>query len=346
MWHLQPSCNDSERIENIDMNESAAAASAGPLYGIPGGVSWQARLLNSFLRHAIKRPIQDGITPRSARFAIRLLEMITPGPRGAARTHSVDIEGVPCEVVVPRNPAAPGRVVLYLHGGGFFAHLPRRYKRFARTLADAMGATVYLPAYRLAPEHRFPAATDDCMAVYRKLLADGCAPGSMCVMGDSAGGNLALVSLLRARDEKLPLPCCAIALSPGADLTFSGASYASNADADPFIPAKALVQLVPLYVDVDKVTHPYVSPMLGDYTGLPPIRILVGSTEVLLDSSVTTAASSRRSGVDVSLQVWRDMPHVFPIFSFLPEGRMAMQDMAGFFDGHAAVPAPSSRDQS
>jgi monoterpene epsilon-lactone hydrolase len=341
---LRPSCNDSERIENLAMNESAAAASAGPLYGMPGAVSWQARLLNSFLRHAIKRPIQDGIRPSSARFAIRLLEMITPG-RGAARAHSVDIGGVPCEVVVPRHPAARGRVVLYLHGGGFFAHLPRRYRRFARMLADAMGATVYLPAYRLAPEHRFPAATDDCMAVFRKLLTDGCAPASMCVMGDSAGGNLALVLLLRARDEKVALPCCAIVLSPGADLTFSGASYAGNADADPLIPAKALVQLVPLYVDADKVAHPYVSPMLGDYVGLPPIRILVGSTEVLLDSSVTTAASARGAGVDVSLQVWRDMPHVFPIFSFLPEGRMAMRDMAGFFDRHAATPAPPSGDQ-
>jgi acetyl esterase/lipase len=85
--------------------------------------------------------------------------------------------------------------------------------------------------------------------------------------------------------------------------------------------------------------------MLGDYVGLPPIRILVGSTEVLLDSSVTTAASARGAGVDVSLQVWRDMPHVFPIFSFLPEGRMAMRDMAGFFDRHAATPAPPSGDQ-
>jgi epsilon-lactone hydrolase len=328
------------------MNATAAAASIAPLFGMPSGVSWQARLLNSFLRHAVKRPLQDGITPSSARLAIRLLEMITPGNRGIAHSYSVETAGVPCEVVAPRRPITPRRVVLYLHGGGFFAHLPRRYKRFARTLADAMGATVYLPAYRLAPEHRFPAATDDCLAVYRKLIEDGHPAGSICLMGDSAGGNLALVTLLRSRDEELALPSCAIVLSPGADLTFSGASYAGNAEADPFIPVKALAQLVPLYVDADQVRNSYVSPMLGDYAGLPPIRFLVGSTEVLLDSSLTTAAAARRAGVDVSLQVWRDMPHVFPLFNFLPEGRMAMCDMAMFFDGHAAAPAPTPGDKS
>ena len=113
------------------------------------------------------------------------------------------LAGVPCDVIVPATPRASDRVVLYLHGGGFFAHLPRSYRRFARRLAQDFGATVYLPAYRLAPEHRYPAASDDCLAVYRQLLDGGRDPASVCLMGDSAGGNLALVTLLRARDEKL-----------------------------------------------------------------------------------------------------------------------------------------------
>jgi monoterpene epsilon-lactone hydrolase len=326
------------------MNASATVEQAAPMHGKPGGVSWQARLLNAVLRHAVKRPIARGVTPRRARFGVRMLDLMTPRSPACGLSHALDVDGVACEVVAPANVPANGRVVLYLHGGGFFAHLPRRYKRFARQLANSMAATVYLPAYRLAPEHRYPAATDDCMTVYRSLLASGSDPGSLCIMGDSAGGNLALVSLLRARDQGLALPSCAIVLSPGADLTFSGASFTGNAEADPFIPVQALSQMVTQYVDVDQVTDPYVSPMLGDFTGLPPIRILVGSTEVLLDSSVATAASVRSAGGDVSLQVWRDMPHVFPIFSFLPEGRMAMHDMAGFFDRHAAAPAPTSGD--
>jgi epsilon-lactone hydrolase len=326
------------------MSPSPAAEPNAALHGKPGGVSWQARLLNAFLRHAVKRPIRNGVTPRSARLGVRMLDLMTPRPAFSGSSRTVALGGVTCEVVAPAHAAASARSILYLHGGGFFAHLPRRYARFARQLANAMGATVYLPSYRLAPEHRYPAATDDCMAVYRGLLALGSDPGSLCVMGDSAGGNLALVSLLRARDQGLALPSCAIVLSPGADLTFSGASFTGNAEADPFIPVKVLAQLVTQYVDADQVTDPYVSPMLGDFTGLPPIRILVGSTEVLLDSSVATAASVRSAGVDVSLQVWRDMPHVFPIFSFLPEGQMAMHDMAGFFDRHAAAPAPTSGD--
>jgi epsilon-lactone hydrolase len=158
-------------------------------------------------------------------------------------------------------------------------------------------------------------------------------------MGDSAGGNLALVTLLRARDENLALPCSAIVISPGADLSFSGASYADNADADPFIPVSALAQLVKQYVDADQVTHPYVSPMRGDFSGMPPIKIVVGSTEVLLDSSVSTAEASRSAGVNVVLKVWREMPHVFPIFGFLPEGQMALQDMVDFFNEHALASA-------
>jgi acetyl esterase/lipase len=231
---------------------------------------------------------------------------------------------VPCDIVGPLHPPSSERVVLYLHGGAFCVHMPRSYKRFARRLAEACGATVCVPAYRLAPEHRYPAGADDCLAVYRALLNDGCDPRRLCLMGDSAGGNLALVTLLRARDEKLPLPACAIVLSPGADLTFSGASYRRNAEDDPLNwTLGALHQVAKQYADADNMTHPHVSPIQGDFTGLPPLKILVGSTEVLLDDSIAVAESCRAAGGDVELHVWHQMPHVFPIYSFLPEGRMA-----------------------
>jgi epsilon-lactone hydrolase len=160
------------------LSVSAAAPQPRVLHGLPGGVSWQARLLNAFFRQAIKRPIRKGpLSPRAVRSVVCLLEMMSLRLADFATVHPHHIAGVPCDVVVPLNPPPTERVVLYLHGGGFFAHLPRSYRRFARRLAEAMGATVYLPAYRLTPEHRYPAATDDCMAVYRALLADGCDHG-------------------------------------------------------------------------------------------------------------------------------------------------------------------------
>lgn len=315
--------------------DNVVSAKQQVVMGRPGGISWQASVLNFVSRHTIKRRVErKGLSTGTVRAVARLLELMTAGFGNFATVHRKTIAGVPCDVVYPLNPPPEERVVLYLHGGGFFAHLPKTYKRFARRIAEACDATVYLPAYRLAPEHRYPAATDDCMAVYRALLDDGCDPKRLCVMGDSAGGNLALVTLMRARDGELPLPACAIVLSPGADLTLSGASYIHNAEADPFIPVGALQQVVVQYVDAVSTAHPYASPMLGNFTGLPPLKILVGSTEVLLDSSISTAESCRVAGVTVDLQVWHEMPHVFPVFRCLPEGRMAIKDMVDFFSLH------------
>ena len=317
---------------------AALSAATRPVifYEKAGGVSWQARLLSRFLRYVIKQRIQkNGISPATTRYVIGVLEWLPRRFGDFATVRTKDVAGVRCDVVYPLNPPPKERVVLYLHGGGFFAHLPHSYKQFARRLAEALGATVYMPAYRLAPEHRYPAATDDCLAVYAALLEDGCDAHTMAVMGDSAGGNLALVTLLRARDEGMPLPCCSIVISPGADLTFSGASFSSNAEADPLVPLHALHQVSHQYVNADQTGHPYVSPMLGDYTGLPPLKIIVGSTEVLLDSSVQTADASRAAGVAVDLQVWRDMPHVFPMLAYLPEAQIAMQQMTSFFNRYA-----------
>mgnify|MGYP000899020401 CR=1 FL=1 len=307
----------------------------------PGGVSWQARLLNFVTRHVIKRPVERrGLNPRTARTVVRRMELLTSGFRRFVGSRRATIAGVPCDIVLPRNPPAVERTILYLHGGGFFLHLPRSYKHFAHRLADRFGATVYLPDYRLAPEHRHPAAPDDCLAVYQALLDDGCDPARMAIMGDSAGGNLALVTLLRARDIGLPLPACATLLSPGADLTFSGASYQSNARADPLVPMIALHQVTMQYVDTTTKAHPHASPMLGDLSGLPPLSILVGSTEVLLDSSISTAQLCQAAGGRVTLQIWEEMPHVFPLFHFLPEGKIAMQHMLDFFNKHTLPAKP------
>ena len=329
-----------EEVSRVQFAEKSPAAMMRP-----GGVSRRASAVNFIMRHVLKRHVaRNGLNARTARTVVRWVELLTVGFSKSAAIRRVILGGISCDVTYPPEPKPVERVVLYLHGGGFFIHLPKSYKRFAKRIAKAYGATVYLPDYRLAPEHRHPNGADDCIAVYRALIAEGCDPRYMTIMGDSAGGNLALVTLLRARDEGLPLPACVTLLSPGTDLTFSGASYIRNAKADPMIPINALHEVAKQYMATDDKEHPYASPMLGDFTGLPPLKIVVGSTEVLLDSSLTTARRYRAAGSKAVVQVWHKMPHVFPLFHFLPEGQMAMQHMADFFNKHTAPTVPAAKN--
>lgn len=303
--------------------------------------SWQARLTNLVARHVVKRRFaRDGFSQGSVGWAVSVLEWALGGFRDGAASQ-VNLAGVPCEVLRPMRGETE-RVVLLLHGGGFCVHLPRTYRRFARALADAARATVFVPDYRLAPEHPFPAASDDSLAVYRSLLAGGWDPRRLAVVGDSAGGNLALVTLLRARDEGLPLPACAVAISPAADLTLSSGSFTTNAEADPLVPAAILGALASQYVDEARARHPYASPMLGDFASLPPLHIVAGSTEVLLDSALGSAAAARKAGVAVELRVWDSMPHAFPLLSFLPEARSALAEAARFIAEKTAPRCDSS----
>jgi hypothetical protein len=193
-------------------------------------------------------------------------------------------------------------------------------------------------SYRLAPEHLYPAALDDCMAAYRWLLDQGVDASRIVVAGDSAGGNLTLALLLRARDEGLPLPAGAVALSPVTDLTFSGDSVRRNDGIDDMFSADLMDALVPAYLPQRELcSHPHVSPLFGDFTGMPPLLLIAGSTELLLDDSVRVAL--RCPGAQ--LLVWHGMPHVFPGFDFLPEAREATQRIGRFVrDCVAQAPEP------
>jgi len=299
-------------------------------------VSLQARIFNALARPTIKPVLLlycRGGCALCARLAVAVLEMITLGflSRGGLRRA---IGGVNCDIVQPSTPGR--RTVLYLHGGGFSVHAPNIYRRFGRLLAERLQAEVVIPDYRLAPRHRYPAGADDCFAVYAALLAAGRQSAGLIVMGDSAGGNLALSTLLRARDQALPLPACAVMLSPGADLTLSGASHRGNAMADPLIPASGLPGIVSQYVDAHLLTTPYVSPLFADFTGLPPLAIHVGSSEVLLDCARGVAVAAERAGIPVELKVWQDMPHVFPLLQFIPEARAAVEETARFVLSHSS----------
>jgi epsilon-lactone hydrolase len=223
--------------------------------------------------------------------------------------------------------ARKDRAILYLHGGAFIAETPAVHGAFVARLGAQARVRALMPNYRLAPEFPCPAALDDCMAAYRFLLADGFAAQDIVVVGDSAGGNLTLGLLLRARDEGLPLPAGAVVLSAATDGTLSGDSMRRNAEHDDMFAPSLFHALGPLYLrDETLRTHPHVSPLHGDLHGLPPILMLVGSTELLLDDSVRFASKCPSA----TLQVWHGMPHVFPIFDFLPEAAQATQRIARF----------------
>jgi monoterpene epsilon-lactone hydrolase len=222
--------------------------------------------------------------------------------------------------------AEPDRVILYLHGGAFIMETPRIHARLVAQFCRGTKARGLMVAYRLAPEHKFPAAMDDCVAAYRYLLDSGIASGRIVIAGDSAGGNLALVTLQAVRDAGLPLPCGAVALSPVTDATFSGDSMRRNDGLDPLFTRAIVGKLAPLYVPENRAAEPYLSPLFGILDGLPPTLLMVGSSELLLDDSVRYATRAR----DVTLEVWHDMPHVFPAFPMLAESGEAIERICGF----------------
>ncbi|MFP3246861.1 MAG: alpha/beta hydrolase fold domain-containing protein, partial [Paraburkholderia sp.] len=185
--------------------------------------------------------------------------------------------------------------------------------------------------YRLATEARFTAALDDALAAYRQLLASGIPAESIVISGDSAGGGLALATLVALRDAGGALPAGAVLFSPWTDLGASGASIRTNDGADPMFSGPAIGRAARLYLGDTPATHPYASPVYADLHGLPPLLIQAGSTEVLLDDSRRVAENARTEGVSVDLQVWPNMPHVWQIFTpFIPEARRALDEAASF----------------
>jgi len=257
--------------------------------------------------------------------------------------HGIDPLGAPIELgqfragwVVPEAPDE-GRVILYLHGGAFIAESPKVHGKLLERIARRAGARGFYVSYRLAPEHPYPAGTDDCLAAYRYLLDQGIDPARIVIAGDSAGGNLTLVTAMRARDDGLPPPAALILMSPVLDATFSGDSVRRNDGLDPLFRTSVLEAFAGHYVPRERRQEAYVSPLAGDLSGLPPILALVGSSELLLDDSVRLASRAD----DVTLQVWHAMPHVFPAMPGLPEAGQAIDVMAGFVRRHA-VPAANT----
>ncbi|WP_260430851.1 alpha/beta hydrolase [Nocardioides sp. LS1] len=218
----------------------------------------------------------------------------------------------------------PQRVVQYLHGGGYVAGSAASHRRLGGHLARAIGCRVFLVDYSRAPEVPHPGPLNDSMAVYRAVLAAGVGPDRFAVAGDSAGGGLALATLLRARDEGLPQPVAGFALSPWTDLEVLGASVDTNTGADRLITVGTLRSLAATFLADGDPRDPWAAPVHGDYRGLCSLYLQVGGAEILVDDSIRVAESARQSGIDVTVDVVPGMQHVFQ----LRAGRLAEADEA------------------
>ena len=246
-----------------------------------------------------------------------------------------DAGGVPA-----RHVAAPGvrddRGVLYFHGGGYVAGNLDSHTELMGSIARACRAPVLGIDYRLAPEHPYPAAVDDAVASYERLLGNGIAPARVVIGGDSAGGGLTLACLLALRSAGTPLPAGAILVSPWTDLSGSGASMQGRLAADPMLSGDLLGPMAAAYAGEAELTDPGVSPLFGDLAGLPPLLVQVGDDEVLLDDSTRLAQRAETVGVSVQLHVFEGAFHVFQMFPALPESREALAEMGRFFDAVTA----------
>lgn len=224
------------------------------------------------------------------------------------------------------------KAILYIHGGGFLAGSRKTHRELVARISKASGLPALVPEYRLAPEHVFPAALDDCVAAYRWLLKRGYAPGDIAIAGDSAGGCLTVMTLLRLRDTGTPLPAAAVMLSPLTDaVNFDGESQKTKAGIDPWFDPKDMGRHLGLFSDSFRIKSPLLSPVRQNLAGLPPMLIQVGTDEILLSDSTRLAERAKKAGVDVTLQVYEGLWHVFQTFAVIvPEGRDAIEKIGEF----------------
>src|SRR5262247_2455315 len=287
------------------------------------------RGIEAVREHLKKLPPPDSLTLAERRAQYERAERVFPTPADV-KIERVSAPVAPAEWLRPPSAVA-GRVVLYLHGGGYVIGSPRSHRHLAAAIASASAAIALLLDYRLAPEHPFPAAVDDAVAAYRWLLDQGTSASGLVIAGDSAGGGLTVATLVALRDAGVPLPAAGVCISPWVDLTCSGASYVTKDATDPIVKKPGVEQMALAYLGTRDRRTPLASPLFADLRGLPPLLIHVGSEEVLLDDAVQLAERAKAAGVAVTIEVWEPMVHVWHWFlPMLDEAGEAIEAIGRF----------------
>lgn len=290
--------------------------------------SLRATVLDLYLRSTMKpKPLHeiDGPTLRKW-FEDRALTLT---PKG------VDLETVADGPVRGEwhRLAAGGaaRTLFYLHGGGYVFGSPRVYRTMTFPWILQAQANAFLPVYRLAPEHTCPAAIEDAVAAYEWLVAGGVRPQSIVISGDSAGGGLALATLMALREKGAPLPAAAVLFSPWTDLASTGPSIAANGRSDAMFMAETVRRGGARYAGALDLKDPRVSPLYGDFKGLPPMLVFASRTELLFDDAARLVPKAKEAGVAVQFEARDSLPHVWPMFhALIPEAKESIRIAAAF----------------
>lgn len=298
--------------------------------------SIRAQLLNLGSKLAVKTLWSSDTDAQAFRKRIRQIDNLFMGGLRNCAVESVTIEGIAAEWIIPEN-STPDRVMIYLHGGGFTTFGPKMYRRLCNDIGSKLKARVLLVNYRLAPEHPFPAAPNDCLTAYKWLLeSHGIAPENLCIAGDSAGGNLALVTLLMAKEADLAMPSSAWLISPSVDCDWSKQNYEAMQEADPMFTTEALAIMDPYFNGADRKDY-RISPVHGELDGLPPVLIEAGELEFLHRHPQLLADAANNCGAQVTPKVWDEMGHAFQVFGFLPEAKTARREACEYLLSHMAV---------
>ena len=291
--------------------------------------SWQSYLIKPTIRLLRARHKHEEPTFAEQRVADEVMSSHFKFPPDIVYEPIV-IEGLPAAWVT-QSPVSTEQVILYLHGGAFVLGSLAAYRPTLVTYARATRTRLLVIEYRLAPEHPFPAAVDDARTAYHWLLAQGIRPEQIVVMGDSAGGGLALALLLALRDEQTPLPAAAVCLSQWFDLVCTGESMRTRARADVILTPQVLKKAADAYLGTTDPCTPLASPLYADLHGLPPLLLQVGTEDILLDDARRLALRACEAGVSVELEVWPNMIHGWQTFGRrLPEARQARARIARF----------------
>lgn len=293
--------------------------------------SWRNRAFNKVLFRIMRQRLESCNTTTEMRDLILSIDSygaLISAPKGM-EVIPVKFANISCDWV--NMPHSSGnKIILYFHGGGFCFSSPKIHNAFLARLANASKARGLMVNYSLAPENPYPAAPDECFAVYRALLMKGYLPQNIILAGDSAGGNLVLTTLLRIRNANLPMPAGGIMMSPVSDMAVTGESAFKKCKDDPFFDLSTLLLMRNSYIGSQNPCDPDISPFYAELHDLPPVFITAGTEELLMDDAIRLAEKMVDAGGDVTINVVKGVPHVFPLFQQLSEARDAIKHMSGF----------------
>jgi monoterpene epsilon-lactone hydrolase len=281
-----------------------------------------------------KADVANAPVPRVRARLDKLGRMLRPA-RGVA-VEKAELGGLHAEWYRPEG-ASQEKVLLYLHGGAYALGSCDSHRKLVTHIAKAGNINAVLPEYRLAPEHPFPAGLDDCVAAYRALLELGYSPDNILIGGDSAGGGLTVATTLQLRHAGVPLPRATVLLSPFLDMTASGESMTTRAELDPWFDPADLPIVATHYCPGEDLENPLLSPVFANTAGLPPALIQVGDAEILLSDSTRYANRLRGAGIEVEIEVFPEMWHVFQLFvGKMPESGAAIDEIGRYIDASFA----------